>query len=167
MTAMKHFIIITLLFISVQASGQDFMKSAGIRGGLTSGISFRGYLNPELAYEGLLSFRGNGLQFTVLRQHFEPALWQINDGFFVSYGYGGHLGFTNSHTYWHLFRTVHQENKKFSPLLGLDGYLGIEYHFMGIPVQVGLDYKPFFEFSLYQYFQLSVWDFAFTLKYIF
>lgn len=86
---MKQYIICALLVFSIQASGQDFMSSAGIRGGLTSGITYRGYLNPELAYEGLLSFRKNGIQFTVLRQHFEPTLWHISDGFFVSYGYGG------------------------------------------------------------------------------
>ncbi|MCK4745483.1 MAG: hypothetical protein KAT15_00530 [Bacteroidales bacterium] len=164
---MKHFIITALLLISIQASGQDFMRSAGIRGGVSSGISYRGFLNPELAYEGLLSFRNNGLQFTILRQHFEPALSQISDGFFVTYGYGGHLGYTNSHTYNRFYKTVHHPQKKFSPLLGLDGYLGIEYHFPGIPVQVGLDYKPFFELSLNQYFQMSAWDFAFTLKYKF
>ena len=164
---MKHYIITALLLFSIQVSGQDFMRSAGLRGGLTSGISYRGYLNPELAYEGLMSFRGNGLQFTLLRQHFEPALWHISDGFFVTYGYGGHLGFTNSHTHRNLFQTIHRPDKKFSPLLGLDGYLGIEYHFPGIPVQVGLDYKPFFELSLYQYFQMSPWDVAFTLKYKF
>ena len=164
---MKHYIIILLLLISFQASGQDFMRSAGIRGGLTSGLSYRGYLNPELAYEGLMSFRGNGLQFTILRQHFEPTLWHISNGFFATYGYGGHLGFTNSYTHEHLFRTVHRSDKKFSPLVGLDGYLGIEYHFPGIPVQVGLDYKPFFEISLRQYFQMSAWDVAFTLKYKF
>ncbi|MFC2098712.1 hypothetical protein ACFLTA_08155 [Bacteroidota bacterium] len=164
---MKHYIITALLLISIQASGQDFLHSAGIRGGLTSGITYRGYLNPELAYEGLMSFRGSGLQFTILRQHFEPALWHISNGFFAIYGYGGHLGFTNSYSHKHLYKTVHRPDKKFSPLVGLDGYLGIEYHFPGIPVQVGLDYKPFFELSLYEYFQVNAWDVAFTLKYKF
>jgi len=163
----KHYIISVFLIISIQASGQDLMHSAGIRGGLTSGLSYRGYLEPELAYEGLMSFRGNGLQITLLRQHFEPALWHISDGFFLSYGYGGHVGFTHSHSYQHLFKTIHRPEKKFSPIIGLDGFLGMEYHFPGIPVLVGLDYKPFFEMSLYQYFQMSAWDVAFTLKYKF
>ncbi|HEC42065.1 MAG TPA: hypothetical protein ENI20_04475 [Bacteroides sp.] len=164
---MKHYILTVLLIISIQVSGQDFMHSTGIRGGLTSGITYRGYLNPELAYEGLMSFRGSGLQFTILRQHFEPALWTVSDGFFVTYGYGGHVGFTNSHTHQRLFKTVHRPDKKFSPLIGLDAYMGIEYHFPGIPVQVGLDFKPFFELSLYEYFQMNAWDVAVTLKYKF
>ena len=164
---MKHFIIITLLFLSMSVSAQDFMHSAGIRGGITSGLTYRAYLNPELAYEGIMSFRGKGLQLTLLRQKFEPALWHLSDGFFVSYGYGGHLGFTNDYSHQHMFKTVHRQDKKFSPLLGLDGYLALEYHFPGIPVQIGLDYKPYFEFALHEWFQMSVWDIAFTLKYKF
>jgi hypothetical protein len=164
---MKYYILILLLIISFRVSGQDFNRAVGGRGGITSGITYRAYLNPELAYEGLLSFRKNGLQFTLLRQHFEPALWHINDGFFITYGYGGHLGYTHTRTYRHLYKTVHRADKKFSPVLGIDGYLGIEYHFPGIPVQMGIDYKPFFEFSINQYFQALAWDVAFTLKYKF
>jgi hypothetical protein len=164
---MKYLILTTLLFISLQAAGQDFMHSAGVRGGISSGLTYRAYLNPELAYEGLMSFRGRGLQLTLLRQRFEPALWQLSDGFFVTYGYGGHIGFTNENSYQHMFKTVHRADKKFSPLIGIDAYLGIEYHFPGMPVQIGLDFKPYFEMSLYQWFRMNVWDGAFTLKYKF
>jgi hypothetical protein len=164
---MKQGILIGLLVISLQAKAQDYMRSAGIRGGFSPGLTFRGYLDPQLAYEGLLSFRDKGLQITVLRQHFEPVLWNLSDGFFLTFGYGGHLGFTNSYVYQPLFRTVHNPDRKFSPLAGLDGYLGVEYHIPGVPVQMGLDYKPFFEFSLYPFFQMNVWDIAFTLKYKF
>lgn len=166
-TAMKHLILFAILLFTLPVAGQDFMRSAGIRGGISSGITFRGYLNPELAYEGIMSFRENGLQLILLRQRFKPALWQLSDGFFVTYGYGGHLGFRNDYAYQHLFKTIHRTGRKFSPLVGLDGYLGIEYHIPGIPVQVGLDFKPFFEFSLIQFYQMNVWDMAFTLKYKF
>ncbi len=164
---MKYLITTTLILLSIQVSGQDFSRSVGIRGGLTSGVTYRQYLNPELAYEGLLSFRESGLQFTILREHFRPTMWQISDGFFVTYGYGGHIGFTNTHSFSFFNRHFHYPKNKFSPLIGMDGYLGLEYQFPGIPVQVGLDYKPFLEMSLYRFFNLSVWDVAFTLKYTF
>jgi len=164
---MKYFIITVFIVLSIQARSQDFMRSAGIRGGVSSGITYRGFLNPQLAYEGLLSFRNNGLQFTVLRQHLEPAFWKLSDGFFILYGYGGHAGYTNSYTYTRIYKTVHHSGNTFSPLVGLDGYLGVEYHFPGIPLQAGLDYKPFLEMSIHEYFQLSAWDVAFTIKYKF
>lgn len=159
--------LLLLLITSVPLCGQETSQTAGIRGGVNSGITYRKFLDPSLAYEGLLSFRGEGIQFTVMRQRFEPTLWNITDGFFLVYGYGIHAGFTNARTYTYLGRNYHYGKNKFSPLLGMDGYLGIEYHFPGLPVQAGLDFKPFIELSLHEFFNMSVWDGAFTLKYTF
>jgi len=164
---MKHTILLVLLSLSISAYAQDFERTAGIRGGINPGLTYRQFLDPSLAYEGLLSFRGEGMQFTVMRQRFEPALWNLSDGFFVVYGYGFHAGFTNAKSYTYLNRTYHRDKNRFSPLAGLDGFLGLEYHFPALPVQVGLDFKPFFELSLHEFFRLNVWDAAFTLKYTF
>jgi len=161
-------IILSILIFSFGAThAQDYMKAAGLRGGLTSGLTYRQFLDPELAYEAILSGRLGGLQFTILRQHFQPALWKIADDFFVTYGYGGHVGWTYTNTYHFMFRDYYHEKKKFSPLVGMDGYLGLEYHFPTIPLQAGLDFKPFFEITLYELVRMSVWDVAFTLKYKF
>ncbi len=164
---MKNKILFILLLFSLPSTGQDYMRTAGVRGGINPGLTYRQFLDPSLAYEGLLSFRENGLRFTVLRQRFEPALWNVSDGFFAVYGYGGHAGFTNTSTYRFINRHYHYAKEKFSPLVGMDGYLGLEYHFPGLPVQVGLDFKPFIEISLYEFFRMNVWDAAFTLKYTF
>ena len=75
---MKYLITTTLILLSMEAAGQDFSRSVGIRGGLSSGVTYRQFLNPELAYEGLMSFRKGGLQFTILREHFRPTMWQVS-----------------------------------------------------------------------------------------
>jgi hypothetical protein len=148
-------------------AAQDYYRAVGTRGGMTAGITYRQFLDPGLAYEGIVSFRNSGMQFTILRQRFEPVLWNIADEFFFTYGYGGHVGFLYSNKFRFFFREIYYDNKKFSPLAGMDGYIGIEYHFPGLPLQIGLDYKPFFDFSFYQFFTLSLGDGAFTLKYTF
>ena len=164
---MKQTSLLLLLFLSLPLFGQDYMRTAGLRGGINPGLTYRQFQDPSLAYEGLLSFRGEGLQFTILRQRFEPALWNLSDGFFLVYGYGGHAGFTNAHTYKAFNRNYHYGTNKFSPLIGMDGFLGLEYQFPGLPVQVGVDFKPFIELSLYEFFRINIWDAAFTLKYTF
>ena len=164
---MKHLILITLLLLSIPVLAQEYKRTVGIRAGVNSGVTYRQFIDPTLAYEGILSFRNKGLQVTFLRQRFEPAFWRVSDGFFLTYGYGGHVGFTNTHSYQFLNRNFHYANSKFSPLIGMDGYLGIEYHFPGLPMQVGIDFKPFLELSLYEFYHMSVWDAAFTLKYTF
>jgi hypothetical protein len=164
---MRTILFTLLLFGFCTTQAQDHLRAAGLRGGITSGLTYRQFLDPELAYEAILSGRLGGLQFTVLRQRFEPALMRIADDFFFTYGYGGHVGWTYADTYHFMFRDYYHSKRKFSPLIGMDGYLGLEYHFPTIPLQVGLDFKPFFELTLYELVRMSIWDVGFTLKYKF
>jgi hypothetical protein len=84
------------------------------------------------------------------------------------YGFGGHIGFFYSDNYrpFGLSR-IYYPGRRFSPVLGVDAYTGLEYRMESIPIVFGIDYKPFFEFSLYQYFKLQLWDFAFSARYRF
>ncbi len=163
---MRNFVFLILLF-SLPVHAQNYFRAAGIRGGLSSGFTYRQYLDPELAYEGLLSFRKGGLQLTVLREHIQPALFEFSEDFYFTYGYGAHIGFNYTDNYFFMFHEYYYYKKRFSPLIGLDGCLGIEYRIPTIPIQIGLDFKPFFEFSMFEFFRIVPWDFAFSIKYIF
>jgi len=163
---MRNIVFLILLF-SVPVQAQNYFRAAGIRGGFSSGFTYRHHLEPELAYEGLLSFRKGGMQLTALREHIQPSLFEFSEDFFFIYGYGGHLGFNYTDNYGFMFHEYYYYEKRFSPLIGIDGYLGIEYHIPTIPVQAGFDVKPFFEFSLFEFFRIVPWDFAFSIKYIF
>lgn len=156
-----------VLFLSLPVSAQDNSRAVGLRGGLSSGFTYRQYLDPEIAYEGLLSFRQGGMQFTVSREIIQPAMFEFSEDFFFIYGYGGHIGFNYTDNYNIMFHEYIYYEKRFSPLIGIDGYVGLEYHIPVIPIHVGIDLKPFFEFSLYEIFRLVPWDFGFTIKYVF
>jgi hypothetical protein len=163
---MKKLFYLILLF-SLPAAAQDYSRAAGLRGGLSSGFTYRQHLEPEIAYEGMLSFRQGGMQFTVLRENIRPAMFEFSDDFFFTFGYGGHLGFNYTDHYIIMFQEYNYYGKRFSPLIGVDGYVGLEYRIPVIPLQVGMDLKPFFEFSMFEFFRLVPWDFAFNIKYIF
>ena len=69
----KSYITSTILIISFLAAGtlcrgQDYVRAAGVRGGLTSGITYRQFLEPQLSYEAIMSFRENGLQLTLYKK---------------------------------------------------------------------------------------------------
>ncbi len=165
---MKKLLPALLLLMSLSVYGQYTGRMAGLRGGITSGLTFRQYLEDNFSYEGLLSFRQDGMQFTLLRQISEQTLFNVSDNLYMVYGYGAHAGFFYSSEY-RLFlnnRVIYPE-RRFSPVVGVDGYGGLEYHFTSLPLIVGLDYKPFFEVSAYQFFKMSIWDMAFTVKYSF
>ena len=160
-------LIFLFLFFSLPVYAQTYFSAAGIRGGYSSGFTFRQHLDPGLAYEGLLSFRKEGLQLTALRQIIQQAPFEFSEDFYLIYGYGGHVGFNYTDHYYFMFHEYIYSDKRFSPLVGIDGFLGLEYHIPTIPMQVGVDVKPFFEFSIFEFFRIVPWDFAFTIKYIF
>lgn len=153
----------------VTAFSQNFQREAGLRGGLTSGFTYRQYLDEYLSYESILSFRHAGMQFTMLRQiHEGPSVFDLSNNFNFLYGFGGHAGFFFTDRYSSLgYRNFYYPQRKFSPVLGVDAYAAMEYRMDSYPIVFGLDYKPFFEFSFYDFFKIRLWDFAFTLKYRF
>jgi hypothetical protein len=165
---MKNLLLPILLIISLSVCGQFSGREVGIRGGITSGITYRQYLEDNFSYEGLLSFRKDGLQFTLLRQIHEQALFDVSDNLFMVYGYGAHAGFFYDSKYnLFMFNSVNYPERRFSPVIGIDGYGALEYRLTSFPLTISLDYKPFFEVSTYQFFKISIWDMAFAVKYRF
>lgn len=157
-----------LLCICLYASPQNSDREAGLRGGITSGITYRQYLRDNFSYEGLLSFRKDGLQFTLLRQIHEQTMMDIADNLYLVYGYGAHAGFFHDSKYKIFFNDqVYYPVRRFAPVAGLDAYGAIEYRLSSFPLTVAIDYKPFFEVSAIQFFRLSLWDLAFAVKYRF
>jgi len=164
-------LLLTLLLgisISICATAQYYGREAGIRGGITSGLTYRQYLEDNFSYEGLLSFRKSGIQFTLLRQIHEQTLEDISENLYMVYGYGAHAGFFYDSDYKLFFyNQVYLPERRFSPVAGLDAYAALEYRLSTFPLTIALDYKPFFEVSTYQFFKISIWDLAFAVKYRF
>jgi hypothetical protein len=165
---MRTFLITFLICFGLFASAQDNGKEVGLRGGITSGITFRQYLEDNFSYEGLLSFRKDGLQFTLLRQIHEQTLFDVSDNLYLVYGYGAHAGFFYASDYKIFpYNHVYYPERRFSPLVGIDAYAALEYRLTSFPITIAFDYKPFFEVSAYQFFKISIWDMAFAVKYRF
>ena len=74
----------------------------------------------------------------------QKANWHIpvfdTEGLNFYYGGGAHLGIWDSERDY--FGDQVPGNKLF---LGVDGVIGLEYAFPGIPLSIGLDWKPGFE----------------------
>jgi hypothetical protein len=97
---------------------------------------------------------------------FVPALRHLSDRLFFFYGFGAHLGFRNSDHY-KIFNRTYKLDQPFSPLLGIDGMTGIEYRFSEYPLAIGVDFKPYFEYSTNQYFGLYLQSIGISAKYRF
>jgi hypothetical protein len=170
---MKKELITLLLGISLFPSflaGQMSMHQAGFRFGYSSGIFYQvssAAGNAEIAYNAMLSFRRDGLQFTGLRIVYETSVDGISPDLFFGWGYGGHLGFIYSDHVKFRGEDYYFYGERFCPLLGVDGWLTAEYRIHEIPVNVSLNLKPFIELTTPSFFRIVPWDFAVSISYVF
>lgn len=164
---MKNLYIIILLCLSTNAFSQFYAKEVGIRGGYTGGITFRVNIEDALSYEGQLAYRDNGIIFNLFRQqHLEIGMDKFGNWDFI-YGFGAHTGFYFTDSYRIFYREIYFGREIFTPVIGFDGYLGIEYQLVNAPVSFGVNFQPFMEISLKQIFGINLWDFGFNVKYRF
>jgi hypothetical protein len=157
--------LIPLIMAPFHIKAQDYQTAISLRSGVSSGISLQFFRDESKAIEGLLSFRNNGLQLTVIKEYYRPVLLKHSTHIFAFYGWGGHLGFEWSTSHYH----DDFPPRVFSsgPSAGLDAIAGAEYRFYKVPVTLGLNFKPFAELSATRFFNLNLWDFGFIVRYAF
>ncbi len=65
------------------------------------------------------------------------------------FGFGAHVGFWNGDYTKHYWG----EAGETYTVIGVDGILGLEYSFIEVPINLGLDWKPAFNFIGYSGFR--------------
>lgn len=158
---MKNFIIFTciaisFLLVSQQSNAQQtdyYRTAAGLKfGGYENGISVKFFTTRDVALEGVLGFRNNGLVITGLYEiHIEA--FGIRELKFY-YGAGAHIGSIGSGTYQR-FEGGNQVYTKSQILLGADGVFGLEYFIPRSPIAVSLDLNPRVELATGPFFDIA------------
>jgi len=155
-------ILITLLIVFCSAAlsnAQDYRTGVGLRGGFPSGLTVKHFTREKSALEFLLASRWRGFEIT--------GLYEIHNQAFNTerlkwyYGLGGHVGFWNgdyTNKYWGEPGTNYT-------VVGIDGIIGLEYSFAEAPINLGIDWKPAFNFIGYSGFWAD--GGAFSIRYIF
>jgi hypothetical protein len=160
-------LLLVLILLPTAAIAQNYTRDAGIRfDGRFSG-TYRQYNLDEEAIEGILFIGRRGFTLTVLKEYFQPALGHVSENLYLQYGFGAHAGFGFFDNYNMLYRTIYLDDYRFTPLLGLDGIIGLNYRFPEFPFELCVDFKPYFEFSTIQYFNLCLNSIGVSLKYKF
>ena len=166
---MKILYLFTVLLVidSLPLISQEYDRAIGIRGGVTSGFTYRQFLDEEVAMEGLLSFKRGGIQITLLREIHQPGLIEFSDNFLFSYGFGGHVGYIHSDYHYFLTERYYYPQRRYLPVIGMDAFVGLEYVLRVFPLCFSVDYKPFFELFIPGFFHLNPGDFAFSVRFRF
>jgi hypothetical protein len=128
-----------VLMAAVPSQAQNYRTALGVRLGAFNGITIKHFMKRDNALEGLLNFRWNGFIISGLYEYQKPFKGVNNLDWFV--GIGGHVGFwDNGDYYWN-----HYRNESYT-VFGMDLIGGIEYTFDEVPINLGLDWKPAFNF---------------------
>jgi len=166
---MKTIKLLLLLFFAAfgtLSNAQEFKQAAGIRLGLSPGFEYRIFADAKNSYKFLLSTRDRGMQFHVLKEFHNYDMFDFTDQLVFYYGGGLHAGYERWNVkYYHYYSRAYSMHTAF--VAGLDGLVGLEYVFNEVPVSLGVEVKPYFEFFGKEMFDLQLFDFAFTAKYLF
>lgn len=169
---MRNFFGALLLMTIFMVNGQqNYEKSAGVRLGNTSGLTFKKFVTEDEAFELILSGRNEGMQFTTMYLFHQPMQFSFNENFYVHYGLGGHVGYER---FDDISKTLVNEagdafifeDKSFF-VMGIDASLGIEYRWLEVPITIGFDIKPLFNFIGMRHTRARFWDAGISFKYVF
>ena len=164
---MKKILIPIIFLLSVSVSNaQGYRQAIGIRGGLSSGFEYRFYTDDANSYKILLSARDRGLQIHGLKEFHRYDLFDFSDQIVFFYGGGVHVGYQRWDVVHYDYLTRWYSTKT-SLIAGLDGLAGLEYVFYEAPISIGLEVKPYFDLFGREVFHVQLFDFAFTVKYLF
>ena len=163
-------IFVCLLMLSSKADAQFSGNHIGIRGGVYGGVYYQNLVSAgtaESAFFAMASASKNSVRLTVMKLMYETSLTELSDNLFFVWGYGGHLGFSITDNTYFLGRIYQFEHERFRPIAGVDGWAGIEYRFIGIPMAIGLNIKPYFEIMVPGFFIIRPVDIGFSFAYTF
>lgn len=163
----KLFIVAIFLLTILVSNAQGYQKSLGLRGGLSSGLEYRYYINDENSYKLLLSTRDRGLQLHAMKEFHRYDLFYFSEQLVFLFGAGIHTGYQT----WDVVHLVDFNKLWFSThsafIAGVDGLAGLEYVLYEIPVSLGVEVKPYLDLFGREIVKVQPFDFAFTVKYLF
>jgi hypothetical protein len=158
--------ILSVLLISKQSNaqinGDDYKTAVGLKfGGYEDGPSIKYFTTNDIALEGIIGFRSQGVVLTGLYEIHQGAFGAAGLKFY--YGAGFHIGAEGAGVY-EPFGGQRETYNESHILLGVDGVIGLEYKIPSAPIAISLDLDPRAELATGPYFDIAP---ALGLKYTF
>lgn len=176
---MKKFVLITVVALIALSNGvfaqknsMPYHQSFGGRGGFIYGLTYRNFIDRMLALELIGAYRYKGGAVHGLFE-FSKQFKRTPDVYWY-WGLGMHAGRYDSKTYYQSTPTWLNSkwgDEYFSAskpdesvtTFGVDGILGMEYVFRAAPVNISLDFHPYYD--VYRG-NNTFYDLALSIRYI-
>jgi hypothetical protein len=156
------------------AGPSGYTTAIGIRGGYTSGITLKHFVNNKAAIEVIVgASRWRGTSLTGLYEWHKKGALEVPQLSWV-YGLGARLGFFDGRYYYDGYNgkckgpnsrlcNGYYDDRTFAAI-GVVAIGGLEYKFKDAPLTLGLDLIPYFYF---QHYRGNFIDGSFSLRYTF
>jgi hypothetical protein len=117
-----------------QANGSSYKTAIGVKF-YPTGVTLKTFVKSNAAFEGIGYFWDKGTRITALYEYHQDLTQSGNLKWYI--GPGAHVGFYKAEFF------------DGGTSVGIDGVLGLDYKFPGIPINVSLDWQPSYEFGDY------------------
>jgi hypothetical protein len=169
------FMVVMSSIISNPVKAQDYKNAIGLRGGFSSGLTFKHFIKETAALEAILALYPHAMNVTLLYEKHAYAFGTKEFRWF--YGAGGHFGAFNGYAYRDQYFHDRYDRDKYGYYdgydpnfnynrnffnIGIDAILGLEYKITEIPFTIGVDLKPYIDLI---YFGNNYVDGALSVRY--
>lgn len=128
-----------LCLLPEKATAQPYRSAVGIRGGYSSGFTFKYFVERDFALDVQAVYNEHGFQFHGLYDYqFSP--------------------YNRERLYYYAGAGAYGGNWQDELALGLAAAAGAEFAFWSAPVSIGLEWRP--NLNLYKVFDYALFDFA-------
>jgi len=141
----KIYIAVIMAFVAIlftsELKAQSYSTGIGLRSGVSNGLTVKHFIRENVALEGILHTRWQGLVITGLYE-VHRDISEVR-GLRWFYGGGAHIGSWNGN------RSPPWARQDFrgATVIGIDGIIGLDYIFTDAPINLSLDYKPAFNLT--------------------
>ncbi|WP_114747669.1 hypothetical protein [Pleomorphovibrio marinus] len=134
---------ISFWLLGSQVEAQTYSTGVGLRLGVSNGLTVKHFIDSDIALEGIVHTRWNGLLVTGLYE-VHRNVREVR-GLRWFYGGGAHIGAwnrrPNSPPPWS------DASYRGGTVIGIAGIIGLDYKFEDAPINLSLDYKPAFNIT--------------------
>jgi len=161
-------ILILVLLTSLEAFNQNYLQSAGVRLGASSGFTYRRMFDTNISGEIMLLSQNHGTVIAFLVEKHRPALLFNDLNLNFIWGLGAHLGMADRNEIYNDPYNYDNSYQYYNTIqLGFDGFVSFEYEMPRYPVSFSLEAKPYIEFFDDHFLGINLPVIAFGARYNF
>ena len=133
---MKVLLALAAFLLALAATAQPYNKAIGVKFPVGTGLTYKKFITQKAAMEFQALYAEESFRLAGLYEFHFPFTKAEGLNWYV--GPGAHLGF---------YKSQYQKSYSSKMDIGIDGVLGLDYKFNGLPINISLDWQPSVSFS--------------------